>query len=161
MNEDAKKTALRMIPYGMYILTTKSKEGQDVDAATVNWLTQTSFSPPLIAVGIKADSKTHSYVKDTGVFAVNVISGDQINMAFTFFKTQERDGDSIGGESFETGPQTGCPLLLSSPAWWECKVVGEVAQGDHTLFVGEVLEAGVRREDPAILMRDHNLNYGG
>ncbi len=161
MNEDAKKTALRMIPYGMYILTTKSKEGEDVDAATVNWLTQTSFAPPLIAVGIKADSKTHSYVKDTGVFAVNVISGDQINMAFTFFKSQERDGDSIGGESFETGPQTGCPLLLNSPAWWECKVVGEVAQGDHTLFVGEVLEAGVRREDPAILMRDHNLNYGG
>ena len=39
--------------------------------------------------------------------------------------------------------------------------MGEVAQGDHTLFVGEVLEAGVRREDPAILMRDHNLNYGG
>ena len=121
-----------MIPYGMYILTTKSKEGQDVDAATVSWLTQTSFSPPLIAVGIKAGSKTHSYVKDTGVFAVNVISGDQINMAFTFFKTQERDGDSIGGESFELGRETGCPLLLNSPAWWECKEVGEVAQGDHT-----------------------------
>ncbi len=161
MNEDAKKAALRMIPYGMYILTTKSKEGQDVDAATVNWLTQTSFAPPLIAVGVKADSKTHGHVKDTGVFAVNVISGDQINMAFNFFKTQEREGDSIGGESFEAGPETGCPLLLSSPAWWECKVVDEVAQGDHTLFVGEVLEAGVRREDPAILMRDHNLNYGG
>ncbi len=163
MNEDAKKAALRMIPYGMYILTTKSKEGQDVDvdAATVNWLTQTSFAPPLTAVGVKADSKTHRHVKDTGVFAVNVIAGDQINMAFNFFKTQEKDGDSIGGESFETGPETGFPLLLNSPAWWECKVVGEVAQGDPTPFVGEVLEAGVRREDPAILMRDHNLNYGG
>jgi flavin reductase (DIM6/NTAB) family NADH-FMN oxidoreductase RutF len=39
--------------------------------------------------------------------------------------------------------------------------VGEVAKGDHTLFVGEVLEAGVRREDQTILMRDHGLNYGG
>ena len=38
---------------------------------------------------------------------------------------------------------------------------GEVTQGDHTLFVGEVLEAGVRTEDQTILMRDHNLNYGG
>ena len=39
MNEDAKKTALRMIPYGMFILTTKSKGGQNVGAATVNWVT--------------------------------------------------------------------------------------------------------------------------
>jgi flavin reductase (DIM6/NTAB) family NADH-FMN oxidoreductase RutF len=39
--------------------------------------------------------------------------------------------------------------------------VGEVAEGDHTMFVGEVVEAGVRSEDTSILMRDHNLNYGG
>ena len=159
MNEDAKKTALRMIPYGMYVLTTKS--GDEVGAATVNWVTQTSFSPPLIAVGVKTDSSAHQHIKDTGQFAVNVIADDQINMAFTFFKTNPREGDSIGGEQFEAGPETGCPLLLSSPAWWECKLAGEVAQGDHTLFVGEVLEAGVREEKPAILMRDHNLNYGG
>jgi len=82
-------------------------------------------------------------------------------MAFTFFKSNPREDNSIGGEKFEAGPETGCPLILSSPAWWECKLVGEVAQGDHTLFVGEVLEAGVREEKPAILMRDHNLNYGG
>ena len=63
MNEDAKKTALRMIPYGMYILTAKAKEGQDVSAATVNWLTQTSFSPPLVAVGVKADSGAHQHIK--------------------------------------------------------------------------------------------------
>ena len=82
-------------------------------------------------------------------------------MAFNFFKTHQREGDTIGGESFEAGPETGCPLLASASAWWECRLVGEVAQGDHTLFVGEVVEAGVRSEDQAILMRDHNLNYGG
>ena len=112
-------------------------------------------------MGVKADSSAHQHIKDTGHFAVNVISDEQINMAFTFFKSNPREGDTIGGETFEAGPETECPLLLSSPAWWECKLTGEVAQGDHTLFVGEVLEAGVREEKPAILMRDHNLNYGG
>ena len=53
-------------------------------------------------------------------------------------------------------------LLTNLPAWWECKVVGEVAIGDHTAFVGEVLEAGVRnQEDTCIVMREHNLFYGG
>ena len=161
MDEAAKKTALRMIPYGMYVLTTKSQDGQDVGAATVNWLTQTSFSPPLVAVGVKADSGTHQHIKDTGVFAVNVIGSEQKDMAFTFFKPNQRDGNSIGGEEFEDSAETGSPLLLSSLAWWDCRVVGEVAVGDHTTFVAEVVDAGVRREDNAILMREHNLFYGG
>ena len=161
MNEDAKKTALRMIPYGMFVLSTRSMDGSEVGASTVNWVTQTSFAPPLIAVGVKVDSTSHQHIKDTGQFAVNTIADDQINMAFTFFKSNPHEGNSIGGEQFEAGPETGCPLLLSSPAWWECKLVGEVAQGDHTLFVGQVLEAGVREVKPTILMRDHNLNYGG
>lgn len=161
MDEAAKKTALRMIPYGMFVLTTKSKDGQGLGAATINWITQTSFTPPLVAIGVKADSTSHQHIRDTGVFAVNVIGKDQRDMAFNFFKTHQRQDNSIGGVSFEVGSQTGCPLLLNSPAWWECQVVGEVSRGDHTLFVGEVVEVGVRRQDQTILMRDHNLNYGG
>ncbi len=161
MDEDAKKTALRMIPYGMYVLTSKSQDGQEVSAATVNWLTQTSFAPPLVAVGVKGDSTAHAHITDTGVFAVNVIGKDQLDTAFTFFKSLDREGDSIGGQAFVAGPETGCALLTNSPAWWECKVVSQLDQGDHTLFLGEVLEAGTRAEDQTILMRDHNLNYGG
>src|SRR5207244_10217055 len=52
MNEDAKKTALRMIPYGIYVLTADDGSG-NVAAATVNWVTQTAFSPPLVVVGVK------------------------------------------------------------------------------------------------------------
>ena len=161
MDEDAKKTALRMIPYGMYVLTSKSQDGQEVSAATVNWLTQTSFAPPLVAVGVKGDSTAHAHITDTGGFAVNLIGKDELDTAFTFFKSLEREGDSIGGQAFVAGPETGCALLTNSPAWWECKVVSQLDQGDHTLFLGEVLEAGTRAEDQTILMRDHNLNYGG
>jgi flavin reductase (DIM6/NTAB) family NADH-FMN oxidoreductase RutF len=145
----------------MFVLTTKGADGQSVGAATVNWVTQASFQPPLVAVGVKADSSSHAHIKATGVFAVNVIGKEQKDLAFNFFKTHQRQGNSIGGQQFEAGKETGCPLLLTSPAWWECKVVGEVAKGDHTLFVGQVVEAGLRRQDQTILMRDHNLNYGG
>jgi len=123
--------------------------------------TQSSFSPPLVVAGVKADSGAHQHITDTGIFAVNVLGKDQLDLAFNFFKSHERDGNSIGGQAFEPGPATGSPLLIACPAWWECLVVGEVSHGDHTAFVGEVLEAGVRAEDQTILMRNHNLNYGG
>jgi len=115
MDEDAKKAALRMIPYGMFVLTSKSKDGKDVSAATVNWLTQTSFAPPLVAVGVKGDSGAHAHITETGVFAVNVIGKEQLDTAFTFFKSLEREGDSIGGQAFVAGPETGCSLLTASP----------------------------------------------
>ena len=128
----------------MFVLTSKRKDGQDLNASTGNWVTTTSFAPPLVAVGVNADSSSHARIIETGVFAVNVIGKEQVNRAFNFLKSHDPEGTSIGGESFEPGPETGCPLLVNTPSWWECKVVGQVAHGDRTLFVGEVLEAGLR-----------------
>ncbi len=98
MDQDAKKTALRMIPYGIYVLTAEGKDGS-VAAATVNWVTQASFSPPLVVIGVKADSGAHSIVKESGAFALNMLGKGQQGVAFNFFKSHERDGDSIGGEA--------------------------------------------------------------
>src|ERR1700739_4843577 len=64
MDPNAKKTALRMIPYGMYVLTAAHADGR-VAAATVNWVTQASFEPPLVVVGVKADSGAHALTKAT------------------------------------------------------------------------------------------------
>lgn len=128
----------------MFVLTSKSQDGQDLSVSTGNWVTTTSFAPPLVAVGVKADSSSHTRIIETGVFAVNVIGKEQVNRAFNFLKSHDPEGTSIGGESFGPGPETGCPLLVNTPSWWERKVVGQVAHGDHTLFVGEVLEAGLR-----------------
>ena len=88
MDPEKKKTALRMIPYGLYILTSESKDGR-VAAACVNWVTQASFNPPLVVVGVKTDSLAHSVIKETGVFALNVLGKNQAGTAFTFFKPLE------------------------------------------------------------------------
>jgi len=68
VNADAKKAVLRMIPYGIYVLTADDAKG-DVAAATVNWVTQSAFAPPLVVVGVKADSGTYQTVKAARTFA--------------------------------------------------------------------------------------------
>ena len=75
MNSDAKKTVLRMIPYGLYVMTVEDDSG-NLGAATVNWVTQTAFAPPLIVVGVKADSGTYAAVKAAGKFALNMLGKD-------------------------------------------------------------------------------------
>ena len=75
MNDDAKKTALRMIPYGLYVLTAKGADGQ-IAAACINWVTQMSFKPPLIAIGVKADSGAHAIIETTKEFVLNNLGKD-------------------------------------------------------------------------------------
>jgi flavin reductase (DIM6/NTAB) family NADH-FMN oxidoreductase RutF len=144
MDADTKKSALRMIPYGLYVLTGEARDGR-VAASTVNWVTQASFEPPLVAVGVKADSHSHEVIKDAGAFALNVLGKGQQDMAFGFFKHTEREGDTIAGESFTSGAK-GAPILDNAAAHIECTLIDTVEKGDHSLFIGEVVGVGLNRE---------------
>jgi len=167
MDPNAKKTALRMIPYGLYVLTGRTSDGR-VAAATVNWVTQASFAPPLVVVGVKADSSAHEVIKEAKAFALNVLGKGQQKTAFAFFKPAELQGTTISGEPFRPG-ETGAPILGSTPAFVECKLVDTVERGDHSVFVGEVVAAGVAREpegrpdDATLWLKDlgEKTFYGG
>jgi flavin reductase (DIM6/NTAB) family NADH-FMN oxidoreductase RutF len=160
MDPQAKKVALRAINYGLYVLT--AIEGDQVGAAGVNWLTQASFDPPLIAVAVKADSDSHAIIERTGAFAVNVLGEDQLDIGKAFFRTTTVEDGMLNGYRFEPGPETGAPLLVDLPYWWEARVTDTIARGDHTVFVAEVVNAGVRDDSVTpLLLRSTGMNYGG
>ncbi len=160
MDPQAKKHALRQITYGLYVLT--AAHAGEVAAGTVNWLSQASFEPPLVMVGVKRDSRLHELIEKSGRFAVNILASGQKDIAAAFFRPTQVEGDRINGLPFEPGPTTGAPLLLDAPAWFEAQVVDAVKRGDHTVFVAEVVEAGVR--DPnarPLVMWETGWFYGG
>ena len=167
MNADAKKIALRMIPYGLYVLTADDGKG-GVAAATVNWVTQTAFAPPLVVVGVKTDSGAYALVKTTRNFALNMLGKDQKGLAFTFFKPAQLADGKLSGQAIHKG-STGVPILDAASAAVECKVTSIVEQGDHHIVVGEVVDAHVTkpitgRPDASILeMKElgDNVFYGG
>ena len=156
-----------MIPYGLYVMTAEDKDGR-ISAATVNWVTQASFKPPLVAVGVKVDSQIHDIIKTAGNFALNVLGKGQQGAAYSFFKPAERDGQKISGEPFRAG-STGAPVLENTSAFVECRLVTTVEEGDHSIFVGEVVDAGVtqepegRADEVTLLLKDLGVKtfYGG
>jgi flavin reductase (DIM6/NTAB) family NADH-FMN oxidoreductase RutF len=167
MDNDAKKATLRMIPYGLYVLTADDGAG-NVAAATVNWVTQTAFAPPLIALGVKTDSGAYAVIKSTGKFALNMLGKDGKGLAFTFFKPAKLEDGKLSGQSFKKG-QTGAPILDAAIGAVECTVKTIVEEGDHHIVIGEVIEAHLPkpiegRPDAAILeMKDlgDTVFYGG
>lgn len=167
MNADAKKTALRMIPYGLYVLTADDGKGT-ITAATVNWVTQTAFAPPLVVVAVKTDAHGYAAIKASGHFALNILGKEHKGVAFTFFKPTEVTPGKLSGQAYHTGV-TGAPLLDDAPAALECKLTTVVEQGDHHIFVGEVVEAHLtkpptgRADDATLMLKDlgDNVFYGG
>ncbi|MCZ7546913.1 MAG: flavin reductase family protein [Anaerolineae bacterium] len=160
MDEQAKKVALRKLTYGLYVVTAIA-DGE-VAAGTVSWLSQASFNPPLIMAGIKADSHLHARIAQSGAFAVSVIGEEQKEMARAFFRASEIVGDRIGGYAFDPGPETGAPVLLDAPVWFEARIRHTYAEGDHTVCIAEVVSAGVHDADASpLVLGNTGWSYGG
>jgi flavin reductase (DIM6/NTAB) family NADH-FMN oxidoreductase RutF len=67
----------------------------------------------------------------------------------------------LGGVAVRTGT-TGVPIISAAAAWLECEVRQDLEVGDHTLFVGEVVDCAAPNEDaPLLRTEDTRLNYGG
>ena len=159
MDLQAKKVALRKIPHGVYVVG--AKQGDQVNAFTGTWLTQVSFTPPLVAIGIKKDSHSFEMIKAGRVFSVNVLGKDQKSIAEHFVKPASVVGEKLKDVRHHPG-RTGAPILDEAIAYFECEV-REIAneRGDHAVIIGEVVEAGVHRDEPALTLLDTGWHYGG
>ncbi len=168
MDANTKKTVLRMIPYGLYVLTVKGSNG-DISAATINWVTQASFAPPLLAIGVRADSHVHQLVKQVGTFTLNILGKGQQTAAFAFFKPAEVKETTLSGEPYHAGAN-GAPILDNAPAYVECKLLTSIeGYGDHSVFVAEATDVGLkhpptgRPDDDTLWLKDlgEKIFYGG
>jgi flavin reductase (DIM6/NTAB) family NADH-FMN oxidoreductase RutF len=156
----ARSAALRLFTYGLAVVT--AREGAGAVGATVTWLSQASFEPPMITVALKRDSRLARAVEAAGRFAVSVLDDGQKAIAQAFFKTPALEGDRLGGEPVVTGAATGAPILAAAPAWLECRVLATLAEPDHPVVLGEVLGAGAPRpEARPLVLRDTGWRYGG
>ncbi|MFO7029777.1 diguanylate cyclase [Limnospira fusiformis CCALA 023] len=158
LDEQAKTTILRTMPHALYICGVK--EGDDINGFTASWVMQSSFKPPLVVNCVRNDSRSHAMIKASGVFALTFLELGQKDIAQKFFKPQRLVGSKFEDLEFYLG-ETGCPILSDSLGYIECNVVGSVEKGDHSVFVGEVIAAGVHREGEILSLASTGWNYGG
>jgi flavin reductase (DIM6/NTAB) family NADH-FMN oxidoreductase RutF len=159
LDEQAKKTMLRKIPHGLYICGVKDDD--NLNGFTVSWLMQSSFEPPLVVNCIKRETGSHEMLKKNGVFSISFLENGQKDMAAKFFKPQSRVGNKFADVEFYEGEATGCPIISDSLGYIECKVVDSVEKGDHSVYVGEVIAAGIHRAGEPLLLESTGWQYGG
>jgi flavin reductase (DIM6/NTAB) family NADH-FMN oxidoreductase RutF len=138
-----------------------SRSGDERNGMTASWITQLSMAPVLVGVGIDNDAVTHRLITDGGSFTVNLWDAEDTKVFVKFSKPATDDGTTLNGRPVHAAT-TGAPVFDEAIAWMDCEVRHTVDLGTHTLFVGEVVDAGINDESArSASMSDTRMKYGG
>jgi flavin reductase (DIM6/NTAB) family NADH-FMN oxidoreductase RutF len=138
-----------------------SRAGDERNAMTTSWITQLSMEPVLIGIGVDNDAVTHRLIRTGRCFTVNLWDANDTKVFVKFSKPARDDGATLNDRPVRAAT-TGAPVFEDAIAWVDCELRHELDLGSHTLFVGEVVDAGIRDDDAqAASMRDTRMKYGG
>ena len=158
MDPEQRKKVLRKIAHGVYVIGVR--EGGKTNAFTATWVSQVSFEPPLLMAAIRKDSLSFRMIEESAVFVVNFLGTGQKPLAQHFLKPAHLGGDKLAGIPHRAGA-TGAPILEEAIAYAECQVRAIHPAGDHSLVVGEVVEAGLQKDVDPLALKETGWQYGG
>lgn len=157
-----RRRVLWSLPSGLYLLG--SRAGERRNLMTINWVTQVSFDPKLVGVGIEQTALTHELVTQGGVFSLSTIDREDRAIVRKFTKPTEWDeaASTLNGFGVHEAT-TGAPILSQAVAYLDCEVRQAVEVGNHTFFLGEVVDTAFLKDEatPVLRMEDTRMNYGG
>ncbi len=160
-DEQQKKKLLRRMPHGIYVCGCVNGAGDDLNAFTLTWATQTSFKPPILTMGVKRDTISNQFIRESRVLTVNFLGKSQKELAEFFFKPRRRIGNKFENIDFHTG-ETGAPILDDAQGAAECRVLEIVEQGDHDVIIAEVVATEMKEGAEAqLVLSDTAWQYGG
>jgi len=155
----ARQKTLRMLSNGVYVLTSRS-EGR-YGAATVSWVSQASFKPPLIMAAVRRESKVFKCLAESRSAALHIVGDRQQEIARRFFFPTQAERGTINGEAFTEG-RTAAPVLPNLPAHVECELERIVdTDGDHAVVILRVVEAECREQIRPLTIAESPWEYGG
>jgi len=115
---------------------------------TLAWAMPTSVNPPLVAVSIRPERHSHGLIEETKEFVVNVPTMDILKETLFCGRRSGREYDKFKETGLRSSParRVKTPIIKECVAHLECKLHSQFTTGDHTIFVGEVVEAYADKE---------------
>jgi flavin reductase (DIM6/NTAB) family NADH-FMN oxidoreductase RutF len=146
--KDVFRRAMGRFATGVTLITTRL--GDDLHGMTANAVTSLSLEPMMVLVCVDKTADTHDILSKAGVFAVNILNRKQSAISDRFAK-KEFDGAHGLDEVPHGFAVTGSPIIEGAIAYLDCRTAMEHHGGDHTIFIGEVLEARELSDDAPLL----------
>jgi flavin reductase (DIM6/NTAB) family NADH-FMN oxidoreductase RutF len=142
------RSVLGRFASGVTVLTTRDPNGRD-HGMTASAFCSLSLEPPLVLVCVEKIAVIHDPLAASGQFAINILSSSQESIARRFAEPTDDRFDGLG----YTRGATGAVLLEGILAHLECALVARHDGGDHSIFVGSVIEAAAKSGRPLLYYR--------
>jgi flavin reductase (DIM6/NTAB) family NADH-FMN oxidoreductase RutF len=127
------RQALSQFATGVTIITGALPDGTFF-GATIHSFNSVSLQPPLVLWSLALSADTMQAFSTSRAYVVNVLAGDQAELAQRFALPGSQHFQSL---SFALS-ERGLPVLAGTVAWFECHHRSRYTEGDHAIFVGEV-----------------------
>ena len=141
-------SAYRLLhPMHTVLVSCMGKNGKP-NIITLAWAMPTSINPPLVAISIAPRRYSHQLIEETKEFVVNIPTMEILKETFFCGRVSGRDHEKFREAGLTPSPakKVKPPIIKECVAHLECKLHNQFATGDHTIFIGEIIEAYADKE---------------
>jgi flavin reductase (DIM6/NTAB) family NADH-FMN oxidoreductase RutF len=149
------RNTVGMFATGVTVVTTSVDSV--LHGMTANAFASVSLDPLLVLVCVDREAGMHGLLPEADHFAVTILSAEQETDSVHFASSRRPQGrDQFDDVAWHHAPVSGCPVLSRGVAYVDCRVTEQHPGGDHTIFLGEVVDLEILRADA-----DPLLWFGG
>ncbi len=156
MDRSQARDVLSRMHYGLYIAA--SRDESDTVGVIVTWVSQVSFFPQLVSISLENISPLKNCIEKSGYFSLNLLPSGGKKLASSFLRPGKAMPNLINGRPVEAAAH-GSPFLTEASACIECRVTARHEAGDHTILVGEVVDARTQKRGNVLSMKETGWNY--
>jgi flavin reductase (DIM6/NTAB) family NADH-FMN oxidoreductase RutF len=146
INVEFSSTYRLLYPMHTVLVSCVGKTGKP-NVLPLAWAMPTSRDPMLVAISVGLSRYSHALIQETGEFVVNLPTLDIIEETLACGRISGKTNDKFAETGLTPLPakKVKAPIIKECLAHLECKLHSQFATGDHTVFVGEVIEAYVNK----------------
>ena len=149
MSGEELREVMRRFPAPVAVVTAQH-EGERF-GLTVGSLVSLSLEPQLVGISIGKDSSSHEPIRRAGGWAASLLAATQTDVAQHFARSGIPPVALWVGVDVRNGARG--PHVEGALGWLDCRTVAEHEAGDHTIFIGEVVDAEVHEGSPLLYYR--------
>lgn len=141
------------------VMVSCAAEQSHPNIITVAWVGTVCSDPPMLSISVRPQRYSHELIAHSGEFVVNLVGVPQLRQADWCGVKSGREIDKFAACGFDAHPVAAmryAPAIAQCPAYLACRAEQTLNLGSHTMFIGRIVEIGIRDD---LMSADYKIDF--